>query len=65
MGEKRPEMNRRRTSGKSGQMQRRRTPDMKGLRRYLSENIDGDYAKIILRDNPRRILKGKDVVPAS
>lgn len=43
----------------------RRTPDMKGLRRYLSENIDGEYAKIILRDNPRRILKGKDVVPVS
>lgn len=43
----------------------RRTPDMNGLRRYLSENIDGGYTRIILRDNPRRILKGKDVVPAS
>ncbi len=40
-----------------------RTTDMRELRRYVHDYIDGEYGRILLRENPRRILEGKRPVP--
>ena len=39
-----------------------RTPHMGELHRWVEECCDGDYAAILLEENPRRLLRGKPMV---
>lgn len=43
---------------------RRRTPHMEQLSRWLDQNLDADYARILLQDNPERLIRGQSMVPA-
>ena len=41
----------------------RRTPHMGPLKEWLRHNLDRDYARILLEENPRRLLKDQPMVP--
>ena len=42
----------------------RRTPDLSALVRWTERHLHPDYARILLEENPRRILRGDDPIPA-
>lgn len=42
---------------------RRRTPDMHSLRRHLADLCPDAYVQVLLRENPRRIVRGLPMVP--
>ena len=41
----------------------RRTPHMGALKRWMEHHVPPDYARILLEDNPRRLVRGEDLVP--
>ena len=41
----------------------RRTPDMRLLRQHLLDRCPEEYVRVLLEENPRRILRGEDMVP--
>lgn len=41
---------------------RSRTPHISALRSWVQETCDPDYARILLEENPRRILEGRNMV---
>lgn len=43
----------------------RRTTDLSRLRRWLLERYSGDYVRILLEGNPRRLLRGEDMAPVT
>lgn len=42
----------------------RRTPHMGALSRWLEHHLDPDYARILLEENPKRLVRGLAMVPA-
>lgn len=42
---------------------RRRTTDLSLVRRWLLERYEEDYARILLEENPRRLLGNQDMMP--
>ena len=40
-----------------------RTPHMEGINRWLDHHLDAEYARILMEENPRRIIKGEPLVP--
>lgn len=42
----------------------RRTTDMRPLRQHLSERCPEAYVRVLLEENPRRLIAGQDMVPA-
>lgn len=45
-----------------GHSAKRRTPHMGGLRLWMEENCDPEYAKLLLEQNPARVVSGKRVL---
>ena len=41
----------------------RRTPHMGALNRWMEHHLRPDYARILLEENPRRIIRGEELVP--
>ena len=41
----------------------RRTPHMEEIKEYLKEMYGTEYARMVLLENPRRILTGQEVQP--
>ncbi|MBR5020852.1 MAG: hypothetical protein IKY17_04420 [Oscillospiraceae bacterium] len=41
-----------------------RTPHMGELNRWMDRHLQPDYARILLEDNPRRLIRGEEMVPA-
>lgn len=41
----------------------RRTPDLAPLRSWLLENCPRDYARLLLEENPARLLQGREMAP--
>ena len=41
----------------------RRTPHMGALNRWMEHHLQPDYARILLEENPRRIICGQELVP--
>ena len=42
----------------------RRTPHMGALTRWMDHHIRPEYVRILLEDNPGRLIRGEDLVPA-
>lgn len=42
---------------------RRRTTDMSGLEAFLRADYSGEYARILLEENPARLVRGMDMAP--
>ena len=42
----------------------RRTPHMGPLRKWLEHHLDADYARILVEENPGRLIRGETLVPA-
>ncbi len=42
----------------------RRTTDMRALRQRLVERCPAPYVRVLLEENPRRLVQGQDMVPA-
>lgn len=40
-----------------------RTPHMGAIRQWAEKNLDQDYARILLEENPRRVIAGQPMVP--
>lgn len=41
-----------------------RTPNMRRLRRHLADRCPGEYIRILLEENPMRLLRNQDMAPA-
>ena len=41
----------------------RRTPHMEGLVTWLNDRCDPDYTRILLEENPRRLVEDREMVP--
>lgn len=41
----------------------RRTPHMEQLMDWLEQNLDENYARVLTRENPGRLIRGKSMVP--
>ena len=41
----------------------RRTPHMGALHRWMEQNVQPDYVRILLKDNPSRLIRGEELVP--
>ena len=41
----------------------RRTPHMGGLNRWMEHHLQPEYARILVEDNPRRLIRGEELVP--
>ena len=41
-----------------------RTPHMGQLTQWLAHHLDADYARILVEDNPARLIRGESMTPA-
>lgn len=42
---------------------RHRTPHMGPMKEWMEHHLDADYARILLEENPSRLIRGEDMVP--
>lgn len=41
-----------------------RTTDMQQIRQWLQSNCPAEYARVLMEENPARLIRGEDMVPA-